>query len=744
MSTIKNVDTVVVMAAGGKIVEQGTYEDLLAAKGAFYELVEAQNMAQNTKSTGVDWDEKANPWPYEAAGGEKALDLQSVRKISLDSLSDADAVPVDDSATTIEKPRRKASLWSLIQFTCSMNRKEWKVMLLGIIASIVSGAGEPVQCVILAKAIVTLSLPPSQYLRLRSDIALWSGMFVMIAFVMLACSTVLGLSFAYGSERLIHRSRDQAFRSILRQDITFFDRPENTVGSLTSFLSTETTHLAGTMPTIYPAVDQHDANMLKLGMSGLALGTIFQLLATLIIGYIVALAVGWKLALVCIATVPILLLAGFLSIYSMSRFEAHLKDAYRESASYACEATSSTKTIAALTLENEVWQKYHNLLVAQASRSFRFNVKSSVLYAASQSLGFLCMALAFWYGSSLIGTYSLEQFYLVFFLVIFGTRSAANMFSLAPNMAKAKVAAAELKTFFEQTPAIDLWSSDGDLLDHLQGSIEFRDVHFAYPTGQPVLAGLNFKVQPGQYVALVGASGCGKSTTIALLERFYDPTNGTIYVDGKDITTLHLSSYRKHIALVLQEPTLYQGTIRQNLLLAINRQDEEDEEEDEEGKAKSQNIMTTIVPEEKLIQVCKEANIYDFITSLPAGFDTVVGSKGCMLSGGQKQRIAIARALLRDAKILLLDEATSALDSESEGVVQKALDAAARGRTTIAVAHRLSTVRNADAILVFDNADGKGGRIVESGTHATLMALRGRYFELVQLQSSESNEEVVT
>lgn len=249
MSTIKNVDTVVVMAAGGKIVEQGTYEDLLAAKGAFYELVEAQNMAQKTGSTGADWDEKANAWPYEA-GEEKALDVQSARTISLDSLSDADAVPADDSATTVEKARRKASLWSLIKFTCSMNRKEWKIMLLGIIASIVSGAGEPVQCVILAKAIVTLSLPPSQYIQLRSDIALWSGMFVMIAFVMLACSTVLGLSFAYGSERLIHRSRDQAFRSILRQDIQFFDRPENTVGSLTSFLSTETTHLAGTMPTM--------------------------------------------------------------------------------------------------------------------------------------------------------------------------------------------------------------------------------------------------------------------------------------------------------------------------------------------------------------------------------------------------------------------------------------------------------------------------------------------------------------
>lgn len=239
----------------------------------------------------------------------------------------------------------------------------------------------------------------------------------------------------------------------------------------------------------------------------------------------------------------------------------------------------------------------------------------------------------------------------------------------------------------------------------------FRDVHFRYPTRpeQPVLRGLNLSVKPGQYVALVGASGCGKSTTIQLLERFYDPLTGGVYVDGKEISSLNINDYRSFIALVSQEPTLYQGTVRENLELGADRSDVSDEE---------------------IAAVCKEANIYDFIQSLPDGFNTVVGSKGSMLSGGQKQRIAIARALLRDPKILLLDEATSALDSESEHVVQAALDKAAKGRTTIAVAHRLSTIQRADVIYVFDQ-----GRIVESGTHHELMKIGGKYSELVNLQS---------
>lgn len=399
----------------------------------------------------------------------------------------------------------------------------------------------------------------------------------------------------------------------------------------------------------------------------------------------------------------------------LSRFQSTAKKAYEKSASYACEATSAIRTVASLCREDDVWQHYHDQLVAQRVKSLNSVLWSSTLYAASQSLTFLCMALGFWYGGTLIssGEYSGFQFFLVFSAIIFGSQSAGTIFSFAPDMGKAKHAAAELKTLLDRKPKIDAWSTEGKVLENMEGSIEFRDVHFRYPTRpeQPVLRGLNLTVKPGQYVALVGASGCGKSTTIAMLERFYDPLVGGVYADGHEISSLNINNYRSYLALVSQEPTLYQGTIRDNILLGADTKPED-------------------VPEEAIVQACKDANIYEFILSLPDAFNTVVGSKGSMLSGGQKQRIAIARALLRNPKILLLDEATSALDSESEKVVQAALDIAAKGRTTIAVAHRLSTIQKADMIYVFDQ-----GRVVENGTHSELLAMKGRYFELVNLQS---------
>lgn len=520
-------------------------------------------------------------------------------------------------------------------------------------------------------------------------------MYLMLAFVMFISQIAQGVAFAYCSERLIHRVRDRAFRTMLRQDVSFFDRDENTAGALTSFLSTETTHIAG--------------------LSGVTLGTILMVVSTLVSSLVLALAIGWKLALVCISTVPVLLACGFFRFWMLAHFQRRSKNAYEQSATYASEAISAIRTVASLTREEDVMVQYRESLAAQLRSSLISIAKSSLLYAASQSFLFLAFALGFWYGGTLLAKYEYDmfQFFVCFMAVIFGAQSAGTVFSFAPDMGKAHQAAAELKTLFDRKPVVDTWSNDGTSLEGVEGTIEFRDVHFRYPTRpeQPVLRGLNLTVRPGQYVALVGASGCGKSTTIALLERFYDPLVGGVYIDGKEISSLNVNEYRSYLALVSQEPTLYQGTIKENILLGSSSE---------------------TVTDEAIDFACKESNIYDFIMSLPDGFNTVVGTKGALLSGGQKQRIAIARALIRDPKILLLDEATSALDSESEHVVQAALDKAAKGRTTIAVAHRLSTIQHADAIYVFDQ-----GRIVEEGTHSELMRRNGRYAELVNLQSLE-------
>jgi ATP-binding cassette subfamily B (MDR/TAP) protein 1 len=321
---------------------------------------------------------------------------------------------------------------------------------------------------------------------------------------------------------------------------------------------------------------------------------------TLVGAIAVSLAIGWKLALVCTACVPILLGCGFYRFWILAQFQGRAKKAYERSASYACEATSAIRTVGSLTREHDVWERYHQMLVAQARRSLISVSKSSILYASSQSFMFLAIALGFWYGGGLIadGEYSMFQFFLCYSAIIFGAQSAGTIFSFAPDMGKAKHAAQELQVLFDRQPEIDSWSTEGEKLATAEGAIEFRDVHFRYPTrpDQPVLRGLNLTVKPGQYVALVGASGCGKSTTIALLERFYDPLTGGIFIDGKDISRLNILDYRHKLALVSQEPTLYQGTIRENVLLGADNDD---------------------VPDEDVIKACKDANIYDFIVSLP-------------------------------------------------------------------------------------------------------------------------------
>ena len=577
LSTIKTADNIVVMSQG-RIVEQGPHNDLIEKRGAYYNLVEAQRISAELQDNadGVSEDQDS--------ASDEMIKLPSATKIT--SKQELQRMQTSKSVSSmVLKTKEKSGaahypLWTLIKVVAGFNRSDKFLMYAGLVWSIIAGGGNPAQSVFFAKSITALTLPPSRYGQLRHDADFWAAMYFMLAIVVFIAMVASGWTFGYCAERLIHRARDQAFRTMLRQEIAWFDREENSAGALTSFLSTQTTFLAG--------------------ISGVTLGTILMVSTTLVASIIVGTAIGWKLALVCISIIPLLLACGYLRFFMLAQFARRSKKAYEGSASYACEATGAIRTVASLTREQDVWQQYHQRLAEQGKRSLPAILKSSSLYAASQAVVFLCNALGFWYGGTLIanGEYSQFQFFLVFATIIFGAQSAGTIFSFAPDMGKAKNAARELKTLFDNVPSIDTWSKEGQNVENVQGHIEFRDVHFRYPTRpeQPVLKGLNLTVKPGQYVALVGASGCGKSTTIQLMERFYDPLSGGVYVDGREITSLNVNQYRSFLSLVSQEPTLYQGSIRENVLLGADRDD---------------------VPEEEIMQACKDANIYDFIMSLP-------------------------------------------------------------------------------------------------------------------------------
>ncbi|VAH78656.1 unnamed protein product [Triticum turgidum subsp. durum] len=577
------------------------------------------------------------------------------------------------------------------------DRTDQLLMLVGTLAALANGVSQPLMTVIFGDMIDAFGGATSDNVLHRVNKAVLSFVYLgigtaVVSFLQVACWTITG-------ERQATRIRSLYLKSVLRQDISFFD-VEMTTGQIVSRMSGDT--------------------VLVQDAIGEKVGKFLQLVATFIGGFVVAFVKGWLLSLVMLACIPPVVIAGGAVAKVLSTISSKGQESYSDAANVVEQTIGSIKTVASFNGEKQAIGEYNKLI----NKAYKTTVKEGLANGFGMGsvffIFFSSYGLAIWYGGKLILTkgYTGGEVISILFAIMTGAMSLGNATPCMTAFAEGQSAAHRLFTTIKRKPEIDPDDKTGKQLEDIKGDVELRDVYFSYPARpeQLIFDGFSLHVSSGTTMAIVGESGSGKSTVISLVERFYDPQAGEVLIDGINIKSLQLDSVRGKIGLVSQEPLLFMTSIKYNITYG------------KEG--------ATI---EEIKRAAELANAANFIDKLPNGYDTMVGQRGAQLSGGQKQRIAIARAIIKNPKILLLDEATSALDVESERIVQEALNRIMVDRTTLVVAHRLTTVRNADCISVVQQ-----GKIVEQGPHDELVVNPdGAYSQLIRLQENNEEEQKV-
>ncbi|MBA4378873.1 MAG: ABC transporter ATP-binding protein [Gemmatimonas sp.] len=421
-----------------------------------------------------------------------------------------------------------------------------------------------------------------------------------------------------------------------------------------------------------------------------------------------AVLLSWKLTLVALILLPLSLAIIVRIGKTLRRYSRRQQEKMAVLTSRLQETIAGIRVVKAFTnepAENARFRAESQMLFRDLFKIARAQQISSPL---TEQLSVLVGLFILWYGGRqvLAGGELPPQLFMLFLFCIFSLGKPIKALSQVNNAVQEGIAAAERVFAILDEPQTVVEKPDAAVLDAVRGEVELRGVRFRYDTGEEVLRGVDLHVRPGEVVALVGPSGAGKSTLIDLIPRFYEPTEGAVLVDGRDVRDVTLASLRGAMGLVTQEVILFNDTVRNNIAYGM-----------------------AAARQEEVEAAARAANALDFIRQLPRGFDTVIGDRGLKLSGGQRQRLSIARAILKNPPILILDEATSALDTESELLVQQAIDRLVRNRTTIVIAHRLSTIQNADRICVL-----QAGRIVQTGSHVELLARGGPYRQLYDLQ----------
>jgi len=513
----------------------------------------------------------------------------------------------------------------------------------------------------------------------------WAVLLVVLFALTSVLTAVRMYFFTVAGERVVARLRRRLYSSLVNQEVGFFDA--HRTGELTNRLAADTTVVQNTATV-------NISMLLRYAIT--AMGAVGIMAWT-----------SWRLTLVMLALVPVAAIGAMFYGRVVRRLSRKVQDALARATDVAEETLSSIRTVRAFAQERREVDRYGEEVQTSyelARHRARYN---AVFGAIAAFAGYGAISGVLWYGGILLTEDrmtmgELTSFLLYTFTIAFSIAALAGLWQ---DFMRAVGASERVFELLERPSEL---VSGATIPDEVRGRIRFSGVSFHYPTRPdvPVLQGVDLTLEPGEIVALVGPSGGGKSTIAGLLSRFYDPVEGQIRLDDLDLRDLDADWLRGRVGVVAQEPILFATSIAENISYG------------REGATGAE-----------IVRAAAAANAAEFVTALPEAFDTAVGERGVRLSGGQKQRIAIARALLADPPILVLDEATSALDAESEHLVQDALRRLMKGRTTLVIAHRLSTVRSADRIAVIDQ-----GRIAEIGTHDALYAANGLYRQLVERQ----------